>query len=82
MFRDVELRDIEVLVVNNDRAADLSSVQTLRKPGVQTIQNGENVGFGTAANIGFKQCKGDFLLLLNPDVMVRPGAVKLLLETM
>jgi GT2 family glycosyltransferase len=82
LFRDVDLKDIEILVVNNDRAADLSSVQTLRRPGVQTIQNGENVGFGTAANIGFKQSKRDFLLLLNPDVMVRPGAVKLLLETM
>ena len=82
LFRDIDLKDIEVFVVNNDRAADLSSVQTLRKPGVQTIQNGENVGFGAAANIGFKQSKGEFLLLLNPDVVVRPGAVKLLLEAM
>ena len=82
LFRDVDLKDIEVFVVNNDRAADLSSVQALRKPGVQTIQNGENVGFGAAANIGFKQSKGEFLLLLNPDVVVRPGAVQLLLEAM
>jgi GT2 family glycosyltransferase len=82
LFRDFDSRDFEVFVVNNDCAADLSSVQTLRKPAVQTIQNGANVGFGTAANIGFKESKGEFLLLLNPDVVVRPGAVTLLLEAM
>jgi GT2 family glycosyltransferase len=82
LSRDLGSRDFEVFVVNNDCAADVSSVQTLRKPGVQTIQNGANVGFGTAANIGFKESKGEFLLLLNPDVVVRPGAVTLLLEAM
>jgi GT2 family glycosyltransferase len=82
LFSEVNRRDCEVLVVNNDRASDLSSVQALRKPGVLTIQNGANVGFGAAANIGFKQSKGEFLLMLNPDVLVRPGAVKMLLEAM
>ena len=82
LLPDVNLKDTEVLVVNNDCVSDLSSVQALRKPGVQTIQNGENVGFGPAANIGFKRSKGEFLLLLNPDVVVRPGAVQLLLEGM
>jgi N-acetylglucosaminyl-diphospho-decaprenol L-rhamnosyltransferase len=82
LFREVDSRDFEVFVVNNDRASDLSSVQALGKPGVQTIQNGANLGFGTAANIGFKESKGEFLLLLNPDVVVRPGAVTSLLEAM
>jgi GT2 family glycosyltransferase len=82
LFHDVESKDCEVFVVNNDCAADLASVQTLRKPGVRTIQNGGNVGFGAAANIGFKESKGEFLLLLNPDVVARPGAVRLLLEAM
>jgi N-acetylglucosaminyl-diphospho-decaprenol L-rhamnosyltransferase len=80
LCHDVNARDFEVIVVNNDCAADLSSVQALRKPAVQTIQNAENVGFGSAANIGFKESKGEFLLLLNPDVVVRPGSVTLLLE--
>jgi len=80
LFRDAASIDVEVFVVNNDCSADLSSVQTLRKAAVQTIQNGANVGFGTAANIGFRESKGEFLLLLNPDVVVGPGAVTLLLE--
>jgi len=70
------------VVVNNDRVADLSSVRALERPEVRTLQNATNVGFGAAANLGFKESKGEFLLLLNPDVVVRPGAVEALLETM
>src|SRR5437867_1723339 len=81
LFRHVGC-SFEVLVVNNDRAGDLSSVQVLQKPGIRIIQNASNVGFGNAANIAFRESKGEFLLLLNPDVMVWPGAVESLLETM
>jgi len=81
LFRHIGLSGFEVLVVNNDRATDLSSVRALERPGVRTIQNASNVGFGTAANIGFNESKGEFLLLLNPDVLVRHGALEALLET-
>ena len=82
LFRHIDSSRLEVLVVNNDRASDLSSFQVLDKPGVRMIQNVSNLGFGAAANIAFRESKGEFLLLLNPDVMVRPGAVESLLETM
>jgi len=82
VFREIDASDIEAFVVNNDRAADVSSIQALHQRKVQTIQNATNVGFGAAANIGFKESRGEFLLLLNPDVVVRPGSVESLLETM
>jgi GT2 family glycosyltransferase len=82
LFRHIDSSRFEVLVVNNDRVSDLSSVRVLDKPGVRMIQNASNMGFGAAANIAFRESKGEFLLLLNPDVMVRPGAVESLLETM
>lgn len=82
LFHHVDSNDFEVFVVNNDSAADLSLAQALQRGGVQILQNATNVGFGVAANIGFKQSKGEFVLLLNPDVVVRPGALESLLETM
>jgi len=72
----------EIVVVNNDHREDLSSVQALERPEVRIIHNPINVGFGAAANIGFNDSSGEFLLLLNPDVVIRPGAVEVLLETM
>lgn len=82
LFHHADSNDFEVFVVNNDSAADLSSVPALQRDGVQTLQNASNVGFGVAANIAFKQSKGEFVLLLNPDVVVRPGALESLLEAM
>ena len=82
LFRCAGTSSCEVIVVNNDRPAGLGSIGELDKPGISVIQNASNLGFGTAANIGFRASKGEFLLLLNPDVVVRPGAVESLLETM
>ena len=82
LSRYVDRSDFEAFVVNNDCASDLSSVQALHQRGVQTIQNATNLGFSAAVNIGFKESKGEFLLLLNPDVVLRPGAVESLMETM
>lgn len=81
LFRHISSIGFEVLVVNNDRASNLSS-GIRDKPGMRVIQNASNLGFGAAANIGFKESKGEFVLLLNPDVVVRSGAVEWLLETM
>ena len=82
LFRHAGTNRFEVIVVNNDRAADLHSVRGLDNAGVRVVQNASNLGFGTAANIGFKESKGEFLLLLNPDVAVQPAAVESLLKTM
>ena len=50
--------------------------QTLR-----IIQNTSNLGFGAAANRAFRQSKGKFLLLLNPDVRVKPSSIETLIAT-
>jgi GT2 family glycosyltransferase len=42
---------------------------------VEVIETGANLGFGRAANIGLRRTCGDFVLLLNPDTVVPPGAL-------
>lgn len=37
---------------------------------LKIIKNKENLGFAKANNIGIKQAKGDFILLLNPDTEI------------
>lgn len=71
-----ELReDVEVVVVDN-ASADYS-LRTLERyaPGVRVIANSENGGFARAVNQGLEATGGRYALLLNPDVLVRPGAV-------
>jgi GT2 family glycosyltransferase len=70
----------EVIVVDN--ASSDGSVEMVRGefPTVRLIANGRNLGYGAAINQAVSQCTGDYLLILNPDTEVRPGAVHRLVE--
>ena len=43
------------------------------------IRNPTNRGFTAAVNQGLMRCRGDYLLILNPDVIIPPGALPELL---
>jgi GT2 family glycosyltransferase len=72
--------DYEIIVIDN-ASADCS-VEAVREtfPNVQVIANKVNVGFARANNQAYLISKGDFLLLLNPDTVVKPGAIMSVLE--
>lgn len=72
----------EVIVVDN-ASAD-GSVEHLRNafPRVRVIENTENLGFGPAVNRGVRVASGRFILVLNPDIIVHPGAVDALMHHM
>lgn len=67
--------DTEIVVVDNASADE--SISRLEKFGaaVRVIANAENVGFARAVNQGLAATSGRYALLLNPDVVVAPGAV-------
>src|SRR5450759_55674 len=47
---------------------------------MRLVANPENLGFAAAVNQGARASAGDVLLLLNPDAIADPGAVKGLLQ--
>lgn len=61
----------EIIIVDN--ASDDGSVELIQDkyPNVKLIANKENVGFGRANNQGMKIAGGKYILLLNPDTIVR-----------
>lgn len=63
---------IETVVVDN--ASVDGSIEMVKKefPWVKTIKNKKNLGFSAGNNIGIKQAKGEYLLLLNPDTLILP----------
>lgn len=65
----------EVVVVDN--ASHDGSVEMLRNswPQVRVLEMRTNVGFARAVNRGLALASGEYLLLLNPDTCVRPGAL-------
>ncbi|NWF50117.1 MAG: glycosyltransferase [Ignavibacteriaceae bacterium] len=61
----------EIIVVDN--ASDDGSAEIIREqfPAVKLIVNKVNLGFGKANNLAMKIAAGKYLLLLNPDTIVR-----------
>ena len=70
-----------IVVDNRSQDGTNEKIQTLY-PDVRLIENPENLGFANANNIGLKQAKGDYLLLLNPDVIVEPKALEQMVHYM
>ena len=70
--------NMEVIVVDNG-SPDESIVaieEFARKlPGVRLIENKENLGFAKGNNVGIQEATGEFVLLLNNDTVVAPGAL-------
>jgi GT2 family glycosyltransferase len=67
--------DHEIVVIDNESSDGTQAYVRERWPGVRLIDAGGNVGFARASNIGITQTFGDLVLLLNPDTIVRPGAI-------
>lgn len=68
------------ILVHDDASTD-SSLQLLREryPDVEVIASGENVGFCIANNRLANRARGQYLLLLNNDAALAPGALATLL---
>lgn len=72
--------DHEVFVIDNASSDD--SVERIRRahPEVRLLVQDDNTGFARANNRALAEATGDFVLLLNPDAEVLPGAVEDLVE--
>jgi len=67
---------IAVTVVDNGSADGSERALRERFPHVGWLATGANLGYGAAANLGAARLPGGtHLLVCNPDVIVRPGAV-------
>lgn len=78
----IDPRFVETIVVDN--ASQDGSAAMIRQDfeWVHLIENGENVGFAAANNQALPYCRGKYILLLNSDTKVLPGAFRVLVTFM
>ena len=79
---DIKDSPVEIILVDNN-----SSDGTIDKvyeafPRVNTISSEANLGYGAGNNVGFKHSSGKFITIMNPDVVLRDGALEKMIAFM
>ena len=72
---------VQVIVVDND-SSDSSLSDLPDDPRVTIIRSKENLGFGKACNLGARESKSEFVLLLNPDCTIQTGLIDSISRTL
>jgi GT2 family glycosyltransferase len=73
--------DVNVDVIVVDNGADEKTRALLDDiDHIKVIKPETNVGFAAGCNIGVAQASGDYIALINPDAVVNPDAIKLLID--
>lgn len=74
----------EIIVVdNNSHDESVEYLQQMHDAGeIRLVRAGMNGGYAKGNNLGAKHAKGKYLLVLNPDVSVEPGALQKMVDFM
>lgn len=75
---------LEIIVVDNNSAKNnlISAKIQNEFPSIKFIHSNENLGFGGGNNLAFRHSTGDFILCINPDLMMTTSALNNLLTTL
>jgi GT2 family glycosyltransferase len=73
--RELAGREWEGFVVDNASQDGSAAIAQEFAPAVSLIANAANVGFGRAVNQALARARAPFVLIMNPDCRLEPGAV-------
>jgi GT2 family glycosyltransferase len=85
--RSLRASTIPVSIVVSDNGSEDYSIAYLRAsvtnaPQLSIIENGENLGYAKANNIALARCRSDYVLVLNPDCIVKPDTLEKMIGVM
>jgi GT2 family glycosyltransferase/glycosyltransferase involved in cell wall biosynthesis len=81
--RDTFYPACEIIAVDNnsqDGTRQIVAEFSATDPRIRLIGNVQNMGFAAANNLGLRQARGEYLILLNADAMVTSGWIERLLR--
>jgi GT2 family glycosyltransferase len=70
-------RSTEFEVIVADNGSTDGSIEFIRAnyPQAQVIENGKNLRFAKANNVGIQASRGEYVLILNPDTIIHEGTL-------
>ena len=82
LYESTSLLRLEVIVVDNGSRDGTASMLAEEFPKISIIRNETNTGYTRPMNQALRTGSGDFLVQLNPDTHILPGALDRLVECM
>lgn len=82
-LRQITYPHFEILIVDNGSRTESITRLKEKIKGIPILENGENLGYGGAANVGIRyglEQGADYILLLNNDTTVKPDFLQALVE--
>lgn len=76
IYKETEKLALQLIVVDNDSQDNSEQLTKERFSQVQWINAGYNSGFARANNMGLKQCRAPYTLILNSDTIVKDNAIE------
>jgi len=73
---DQDCENLEILVVDNGSQDGSQALVSKEFPSVKLVENGENIGFGSAVNRGIEKAQGDYFIFLNNDLVLKPNCIR------
>ncbi|MDZ4229788.1 MAG: glycosyltransferase family 2 protein [Candidatus Veblenbacteria bacterium] len=74
--------EFEVIAVDNNSGDGCCQWLGQTYPNIRCITLGQNRGFAAGNNAGLREARGEYLLILNPDITVLPGQLEALVAFM
>ena len=68
-------KEIPIIVVENSNNIEFKNNLEKKYKNIQCVLSGENLGMGTANNLGINLSKTDYVLILNPDVVLEQNTL-------
>ena len=73
-------KNLEIIVVDNISTDKSQKACKEKYPDIKLIQNDENFGYCEGNNIGIREAKGDYIIILNPDTIVESSWIEELIS--
>ncbi|MBR73922.1 MAG: glycosyl transferase [Dehalococcoidaceae bacterium] len=68
-------QNLEIIVVDNISTDNSQNKCKEKFPSIKLIQNNENLGYCGGNNVGIREAKGKYVVILNPDTIVEPNCI-------
>jgi len=72
--------DSEIIVVDNNSQDNIEEIIKKDFPNIKFIKSEKNLGYVKGNDIGIKNARGEYILILNPDIRIEKQAIEKMLD--